>query len=607
MIPVNRLVQQSKVESDPKSTANDIARLITQLFGLYKNEFKYPEFPVELMQFAHMTEIFTKILEDIKNEPLKNLKIQEEFLKKWTSLQVVTLNKLLGLKSSHLDEHYKVPAGDKRFSDPLWKESVYFEFLKRSYYLISKYTLLWFNSISTLDLKTRQQLHLYVKNFLNLVAPTNYLMTNPELIQAIMETKGENLLNGLKNYLEDLVLNNGHLNIRMTDLLAYTVGENLATTPGKVIYQNDLMQLIQYNPTTSEVYTIPILFIPPWINKYYILDLSPENSLVKWLLDQGFTVYMISWVNPGPELAHKQFEDYMLEGPLQALDIITKTAKCSSVHMVGYCIGGTLLACTLAYMKKTKDNRAASATYFMTLLNFSNPGELGVFIDKLQLDNLEKLMEQVGYLDGRLLNMTFNLLRPNDLIWPYVIHNYLLGKPSKPFDILYWNSDPTNLPYKMYLYYLRQFYLKNHLKNPGEIKLKGIPISLEEITTPSFFLASETDHITLWRAVYSGTRLQSGPVQFVLSDSGHVRAVVNPPSTSKYSFKTNEDFNSKETLPKQPKEWLATATTHSGSWWPYWLNWLTDINAEKVPARHPEQNGLPILEDAPGSYVLKKI
>lgn len=606
-------------QEDPKTIVEEIKKITQELICIYQTEPIY-QYPIDLLQYSHFCDVFYKMMMDITEDPIKNIKIQENFLHDYVSLCFSFYNKFFGIDGDSFAKNKKAltitkPKDDRRFADPIWEEEPHYRFIKRSYYLITAHTLRWLSSLSTLDRKTRLQVHFYIKNFLDFLCPTNFIATNPTVLQKMIDTGGENLLNGMKSFLQDLAANKGRLNISKTDLRAFKVGKNLAITPGKVIFQNDLIQLIQYLPTTKEVYQTPILFIPPWINKYYILDLSPQNSIVRWLVEQGFTVYMISWVNPTEMHANKDFSDYMLEGPLQALDIITSTTKTPKVHMVGYCIGGTLLGSSLAYMAKKGDTRAQSATFFMSLLDFSNPGELGVFIDKAQLDMLDNIMSEKGYLDGRLLDMTFNLLRPNDLIWPYFINNYLLGNKVKPFDLLYWNADSSNQPQRMYSYYLRNMYLENKLRKPNKIKLGGEMIDLGEIKVPSVFLASKTDHITLWKSVYSGTKLLGGPVEFILTGSGHVRGVINPPELKKYSYfinkhhtasSSNGDGNGKK-MPKKANEWLQQAQEQQGSWWPYWANWLKELDPQMVPARDPVQDNIPIIEDAPGSYVKKRL
>ncbi|HSX20108.1 MAG TPA: class I poly(R)-hydroxyalkanoic acid synthase [Gammaproteobacteria bacterium] len=587
----------------PAETLQEIAKLLRQLFDIYSRDM--PElFPNELLQASHFFTLFNTILSESAQNPVKLVKIQHD-----CTNDLIKMFNNFHLRITTFKEHQDIFRSfkfDKRFSNQIWYDNPYFELLKRLYYLVRKYSLRLLYSMDELDSKTRQQLHFYIVNFLNFFAPTNYIWTNPEVMQAIVETGGNNLLSGLRNYLEDLVENHGRLNVRMTDLKAFKVGENLGVTKGKVIYQNELIQLIQYQPTTATTYKTPILITPPWINKYYVLDLSPNNSLVKWLVDQGFTVFIISWVNPDAKLSDKSFEDYMLEGPLQALDVVVKETKAESVHMVGYCIGGTLLACTLAYLQAKNDKHVKSATFLMSLINFSNPGEIGVFLDKPQIDALENVMHEKGYLNGRLLDMAFNTLRPNDLIWPYFIHNYLLGKPSKPFDMLYWNSDSTNQPYSMYNFYLRNMYLHNKLREPNGITLGGVPIDLSKIVTPAFFVASETDHITLWRSVFSGIHHLGGPTEFILSESGHVRAVVNPPTKdNKYGFKTNPDFNTAKKFKTVSNHWTENAQRHDGSWWPYWVEWLQKQDNEQIPAKQINQQS--IVDDAPGSYVLKRI
>jgi polyhydroxyalkanoate synthase len=417
------------------------------------------------------------------------------------------------------------------------------------------------------------------------------------VLNTTVETRGANLLNGFRNLVEDLERGGGRLSLKMSDLSAFKFGENIAGSPGKVVFQNELMQLIQYAPSTPMVQRRPLLVVPPWINKFYILDLKPKNSFIKWCVDQGHTVFVISWINPGAELADKGFADYLLEGPLQAIDAIKKAIGESDVNVIGYCIGGTLVASMLAYMAATKDRRVASATFFTTLLDFSDVGDISVFIDEDQLQLADKHMNRLGYLEGRHMAEAFNLMRENDLIWFFVINNYLLGRSPAAFDILYWNSDATRMPARMQSYYLRNMYYKNVLKNAGQINLANVPIDLRKIDVPVYFLSTREDHIAPWHSTYAGTQLMSGPVNFVLGASGHVAGVINPPSANKYGYWTNEK------LSRDPNSWLKTATYHEGSWWPDWERWIATFSGGEVPARQPGNGKLPSIEDAPGSYV----
>jgi polyhydroxyalkanoate synthase len=400
----------------------------------------------------------------------------------------------------------------------------------------------------------------------------------------------------LSNLLEDLARGEGRLAIKMTDLDAFELGANLALTPGKVIFQTDLMQLIQYAPSTEQVYQRPLLIIPPWINKYYILDLRPKNSFIKYAVEQGFTVFVISWVNPDERHAEKTFEDYMLEGPLAALDAIEQATGEREANVIGYCLGGTLLACTLAYLAARRERPIAAASFFTALTDFENPGELGVFIDEEQLAAMDEMMAKRGYLDGREMATTFNMLRANDLIWSFVVNNYLLGKEPFPFDLLYWNSDSTRMPYAMHSFYLHKFYQENKLVEPGGITLCDVPIDLRKIRLPVYMLSTREDHIAPWATTYSATQLYRGKSRFVLAGSGHIAGVVNPPTQQKYGYWTNDR------LPPDPKDWLDGATEHPGSWWPDWAAWNVDKSGPKVPARQPGGGKLAPIEDAPGAY-----
>jgi polyhydroxyalkanoate synthase len=388
----------------------------------------------------------------------------------------------------------------------------------------------------------------------------------------------------------------------MTDPKAFRIGENVATTPGKVVYQTDLMQLVQYAPTTPTVARRPLLIIPPWINKFYILDLREKNSFIRWAVGQGHTVFVVSWVNPDKRHAEKDFADYMFEGPLAALDAIEKATGEREVNVIGYCLGGTLLGATLGYMAAKNDRRIVSATFFVALLDFSIPGELGVFIDEEQVANLERRMNERGYLEGTEMGGTFNLLRSNDLIWSFVVNNYLMGKEPFPFDLLYWNSDSTRMPAKMHSYYLRNMYMKNLLREPGGIALGGVPIDLSKAKVPAYFISTIEDHIAPWKSTYKGATALGGKVRFVLGGSGHIAGIVNPPGANKYCYWTNPK------LADAPEKWQELAERHEGSWWTDWQAWIAALNGDEiVPARVPGEGGLQAIEDAPGAYVAVRI
>jgi len=491
--------------------------------------------------------------------------------------------------------------GDRRFRDPAWNENPIFDFIKQSYLLSARFILEQASAERGLDDKTKQKVEFYTRQFVDALAPSNFVMTNPEVLRTTIETRGENLLKGLANLLEDLERGDGQLAIKMTDTEAFEVGRNIATTPGKVVYQNELMQLIQYTPATDEVYKRPLLVIPPWINKYYILDLQPKNSFIRFAVEQGFTVFCISWVNPDETLAHKTFEDYMLEGPMEALEAIAKATGEKDANVIGYCLGGTLLSAMLAWMKTKKDDRIKAATFFASLVDFSDPGELGVFIDEEQLKALDEMMAKRGYLEGQEMATTFNMLRANDLIWSFVVNNYLMGKEPFPFDLLYWNSDSTRMPAAMHSFYLRRFYHENKLVEPGGIELAGVPIDLRKIDLPAYWVSTREDHIAPWKATYPATQLyRSKAKRFVLAGSGHIAGIINPPASGKYGFWTNDD------LPPDPDTWLENAVHHEGSWWEDWSAWKAARSGEKVPARKPGDGDLKPLEDAPGSYVKVK-
>ena len=485
---------------------------------------------------------------------------------------------------------------DKRFKHPEWSENAIFGFVKDSYLVAAKSILTAIREVQGMDDATARKVDFYTRQFVDALSPSNFVATNPEVLAETLNSGGQNLLRGLENLLVDLERGNGRLSITMTDMKAFRLGENIATTLGKIVYQTDLMQLIQYGPSTQEVRRRPLLIVPPWINKFYVLDLQPKNSFIKWAVDQGHTVFVISWVNPDEKLAEKTFENYMIEGPLAALEIIESATGERSVNTIGYCLGGTLLASTAAYLAAKGDGRIASATYFVTLVDFTDVGEMAVFIDEAQLASLERRMCERGYLEAQDMATAFNMLRANDLIWSFVVNNYLLGKEQMPFDLLFWNSDSTRMPAAMHSFYLRTMYQHNLLAKPGGINLADTPIDLSKISTPTFILSAREDHIAPWKSTYAATRFYSGPVKFVLSASGHIAGVISAPG-SKYGHWTNDN------LPPRPDEWFAGATSHQGSWWPVWDEWVTRLDSDRVPAREPGGGKLTIIENAPGSYV----
>ncbi len=487
--------------------------------------------------------------------------------------------------------------GDRRFRDAAWTDEVVFDYMKQSYLLYAQYTHALVSGADGLDDKTRDKVDFYARRYVEALAPGNFASTNPTVLRKARETGGQNLIDGFDNLLRDLERGDGQLKITMSDQDAFELGRNLAYTPGSVIYQNDMMQLIQYAPATETVYKKPLLIVPPWINKYYVLDLTDQNSMVKWAVDQGYTVFLISWVNPDADLAHKGFENYMLEGPLAALDAIEAATGEKSVNATGYCIGGTLLAVTLAYMKAKKDKRISSATLMACMTDFEDAGELSVFVDDEQLAALKKSTDRKGYLSGDEMAGVFSLMRANDLIWNHVINNYLLAEDSMPFDMVYWFQDSTRLPAGMISWYLDVTYNRNLLGKPGGVELDGTSIDITSIKTPLYFLSTEEDHICPWKATYEGARRINAPMTFVLGGSGHNAGVVNPPTRTKYGYRTNA------AMPDTADAWSETAEQHEGSWWPHWARWLGAKSGKQVPARQPGSGETAIIEPAPGSYV----
>ena len=547
----------------------------------------------------NMTSAYLGAMFSLWRNPAAVIEAQQDYVNNSLKLWQYTMGRMMGKDSEPVISPKK---GDNRWRNQDWTENPIFDYLKQSYLLGARCVEHVIEGIDDLPEKESRKLAFFTKQYIDALSPSNSPITNPQVLKTTLENKGKNLVQGLQNFIQDLEKSDGSLQIAMTDPNAFTLGENVAVTKGKVVYQDRLFQLIQYTPATEKVYKRPVLIIPPWINKFYVLDLQPKNSMVKWLADQGHTVFMVSWVNPDETYSDTDMEDYMIDGVYTAVEAVEKATGEHQINLVGFCIGGTLIAATLAHMAARGDERIKSATFFASLIDFAEPGDLGVFIDDIQVSNLEKSSEEKGYLDGKMMAQTFNLLRSNDLIWSFYINNYLEGKDPAIFDLLYWNSDSTNLPAKMYSSYLRNMYLENNLIKPGGITLGGVPIDVRKIEIPCYFISSHDDHIAPWKSTYSGARLIPGPVRFVLGGSGHIAGIVNPPAAGKYCHWTGP-----EQLPEQPDQWFAVAEKHEGSWWPDWHKWMTNLNRTKVPARIPGEGGLAAIEDAPGSYVCKRI
>ncbi|MBG04272.1 MAG: class I poly(R)-hydroxyalkanoic acid synthase [Rhodospirillaceae bacterium] len=537
---------------------------------------------------------FFELTQQMLNNPAKMVEAQISLWQDYMELWQATTRKALGEESQPV---VTPEQGDNRFKNEAWNDDGLFDFIKQSYLLTARWVQNTVHDVEGLDEKTAEKVDFYTRQYVDALAPTNFLMTNPQVLKETFDSKGENILKGLEHLLEDLERGKGKLSIKMVDQDAFDVGENIATTHGKVVFQNDLIQLLQFSPTTEKVAEVPLLIIPPWINKYYILDLREKNSFIRWAVSKGLTVFCISWVNPDGKLAQKSFEDYMVEGPLAALAAIESATGQKEANAIGYCLGGTLLAATLACMRKNGDDRIKAATFFTSMIDFEEPGELGVFIDDDQLSFINEKMKERGYLDGSEMATTFNMLRANDLIWSFVINNYLMGKEPFPFDLLYWNSDSTRMPATMHSFYLHKMYRENKLVEPGGITLMDTDVDLSVIDIPTFILSTREDHIAPWKSTYRATQIYGGPVTFTLAASGHIAGVVNPPEPEKYGFWTNSK------KPKDPDAWFACAKEHKGSWWPTWRKWLAKYAGEETDARVPGDSKLPALEDAPGSYV----
>ncbi|RXG90865.1 PHA/PHB synthase family protein [Bradyrhizobium zhanjiangense] len=547
--------------------------------------------PAEL---AEVVKTFTSVAEYWLSDTSRSSDLQTKLAKDYLDLWGSAVRRMAGQDAPPA---IAPSPRDKRFADPEWKSNQFFDFVMQLYLLTTKWAQELVRDAEGLDPHTRRKAEFYVQQVTNALSPSNFVLTNPEVLRETVASSGENLARGLKMLAEDIAAGKGMLKIRQSNPDNLVVGVNMATTPGKVIYQNEMMQLIQYSPTTEKVLRTPLLIVPPWINKFYILDLKPEKSYIKWCVDQGITVFVISWVNPDKRLGNKGWEDYMKEGPLTAMDVIERVTGEMKVHTAGYCVGGTMLATTLAWLAEKRRQRVASATFFAAQVDFTHAGDLLVFVDEEQIAALEHDMKTAGVLEGSKMAMAFNMLRSNDLIWSYVVSNYLKGQQPSAFDLLHWNSDATRMTASNHSYYLRNCYLENRLST-GTMVLDNTLLDLSKVKVPVYNLATREDHIAPAESVLYGSQFFGGPVKYVLSGSGHIAGVVNPPASNKYQYWTNDNIKDVNVA-----QWMKGAVEHKGSWWPDWRQWLGALDPEEVPARTVGSDALPPIEDAPGSYV----
>jgi polyhydroxyalkanoate synthase len=542
----------------------------------------------------HVAPALTEVMGRLATQPDRLVRAQADLFSRYLDLWQSTARRMTEGQAEAIVSPAK---GDKRFNDPAWAENPVFDVMKQSYLLTSD----WLNTLVAeapdVDPMTRRRVEFFMKMLTDAFSPSNFLASNPVALRELVATGGDSLVRGVENFAADLARGGGQLSISQTDSSKFTIGENVATAPGQVVFRNELIELIQFSPSTEQVHQIPLVIFPPWINKFYILDLRPENSMIRWLADQGITVFVASWVNPGPELATRTFEDYMRDGIQAGVAAARKQCGTDQVNTVGYCIGGTLLSATLAHMAATGDQSIASATFFAAQQDFSEAGDLLLFTNEEWLVDLERRMDEAGgVLSGKAMAETFNALRANDLIWSFFVNNYLMGREPKPFDLLFWNSDQTRMPKTLHMFYLRRFYGENALAT-GNLELGGIKLDLGKVKTPVYVQSSREDHIAPARSVYKGARLFGGPVTFTMAGSGHIAGVINAPVAAKYQHWTND------ALPPTLEEWQAGAIEHPGSWWPHWRQWLTARSGSMVPARDPATGTLSPIEAAPGSYV----
>jgi len=585
--------------ADPEAFGRNVLRLMEEgtkaMQGLLERAQRSSEPYALANELMEGGKLLSAVMQPWLADPAKLIEAQGALLTSYMQLMATTTQRAVGGDGAPVIEP---EPGDNRFKDPEWSSNPYFDFWKQAYLITARWLQDMLDETEGLDERTRQRANFYLKQIVTAFSPSNFPLTNPVVLRETAASSAQNLVQGMTNLVHDVQRSGEMLNISQTDVDAFEVGRNVATAPGKVVFQNDIIQLIQYAPTTEKVHARPLLIVPPWINKFYILDLGPEKSFIRFAVSKGFTVFVVSWINPDERHAFKTFEDYMREGVLAATDAVKRETGADKSNVIGYCVGGTLLGTTLAYLAARGEEPFASATFFAAQVDFTKAGDLLVFIDDAQLKALEEMMAERGYLDAGRMATVFNMLRPKDLIWPYVVNNYLLGKKPLPFDLLFWNQDSTRLPAANHKFYLRAFYQENRLAR-GQMSIGNIKLDLGQVKLPVYELCAKEDHIAPAKSVFIGSRLFGGPVTYVLAGSGHIAGVINPPSKPKYQYWTNTKRAA--TL----EAWLEGAEEHPGSWWPHYAAWLEKYSGGLVPAREPGAR-LGTIEDAPGSYVKAK-
>ncbi len=601
-----KIEQDSKSELDPyiikdmDSFAMNLARMVeaagqaASAWMTPRENGKLPEIQVEPMMDVAKT--LSTVTEYWISDPKRTIDAQAQLFSQFMGIWG---NSLQRLSDNTIEDIAKPDRGDKRFNDEDWTKNAFFDFLKQAYLVTSRWAADLVTQTEGLDDHTRNKAFFYVQLATNAFSPSNFVLTNPEIFKETVATNGQNLVSGMKMLAEDIAAGNGELKLRQVDGTPFMVGENLAITPGKVIARSDVAEIIQYEPTTPQVFKRPLLICPPWINKFYVLDLNPEKSFIRWAVEQGHTVFVISWVNPDERHAAKNWENYIREGLQFALDTIEASTGEREINALGYCVGGTLLSAAMALFAREGETRIASASLLTTQVDFTFGGDLRVFVDEVQIAALEQAMEGKGFLDGSKMSNGFNMIRANDMIWPYVINNYLKGKQPAPFDLLYWNADATRMTSANHAFYLRKCYLENALTT-DQMVLGGAPVHLADVKVPIFSLATRDDHIAPAKSIFYGNQCFGTAVNFVLAGSGHIAGVVNPPDKNKYQYWTGGPVRG------DLADWQKSAVEHPGSWWPHWHQWISSLNGNKVDARKPGGTKLTPLCDAPGTYVKAK-